>query len=75
MPTIAGSVRCVREAQATLGEGTCWSTRSQVLWWVDILDRRLHRHRPADGASDVWSFDEEISAVAERRTAPGLIVT
>ena len=75
MPKIAGSVRCVHEAQAMLGEGTCWSTRSQVLWWVDILARRLHRYRPADGACAAWSFDEEISAVAERRTAPGLIVT
>ena len=75
MPTLRGPLRCVWDAHATLGEGTCWSPRTQALWWVDILERRLHRYRPADGARDSWAFDEEISAVAERRDAPGLIVT
>jgi len=61
--------------QAQLGEGTCWSPSTQSLWWVDILDRRLHRYRPADGAKQSWQFDEEISAVAERSGAPGLVIT
>ena len=63
------------DAGASLGEGPCWSVRTQSLWWVDILQRKLFRHRPADGARGEWQFDEEISAVAERRDAPGLIVT
>ena len=75
MPPVHGAPRCVWNAGATLGEGLCWSPRTQALWWVDILERRLHRHRPADGARSSWQFDEEISAVAERRDAPGLIVT
>lgn len=75
MPTLRGDLHCVWDAGATLGEGTCWSPRTQSLWWVDILERRLYRHRPADGARHQWQFDEEISAVAERADAPGLIVT
>ena len=75
MPTELGPLRCVWDAGATLGEGLCWSPRSQALWWVDILERRLHRLRPADGARRTWQFDEEISAVCERAAAPGLIVT
>ncbi len=75
MPTLRGPVHCVWDAGATLGEGTCWSPRTQSLWWVDILERRLYRYRPADGARGTWQFDEEISAVAERRAAKGLIVT
>lgn len=75
MPAITGALRCVWEAQATLGEGTCWSVRHQALWWVDILEHRLHRYRPADGACSSWQFDEEISAIAERGAAPGLVAT
>ncbi|HEY4068311.1 MAG TPA: SMP-30/gluconolactonase/LRE family protein, partial [Burkholderiaceae bacterium] len=75
MPAVLGVPHCVWDARSTLGEGTCWSPSLQALWWVDILERRLHRHRPADGARASWSFDEEISAVAERRDGPGLIVT
>ena len=75
MPTPRSEPVCVWNAEAALGEGTCWSPREQALWWVDILGRRLHRYRPADGAKRSWQFDEEISALAERSDAPGLVMT
>ncbi|MDO9356994.1 MAG: SMP-30/gluconolactonase/LRE family protein [Solirubrobacteraceae bacterium] len=75
MPATRGELRCLWEAPTTLGEGLCWSPRTQSLWWLDILEHRLYRLRLADGARSEWQFDEEISAVAERRDAPGLIVT
>ena len=75
MPALQGELRCLWDAAATLGEGTCWSPRTQALWWVDILERRLYRYGAADGARASWDFDEEISAVAERASGPGLIVT
>lgn len=71
----AGTARCVVAAGALLGEGTLWSVREQVLYWVDILGCRLHRFDPATGVSAQWPFAEEISAVAERDGEPGLIVT
>lgn len=75
MPAPTTALRCVWPAAAVLGEGLCWSPGGQALWWVDILARRLYRYRPADGSQASWQFDEEISAVAERQGAPGLIVT
>lgn len=72
---VPGMAHCVHPAEALLGEGTLWSPREQSLYWVDILGRRLHRFRPATGARKSWLFDEEISALAERAYAPGLIVT
>lgn len=75
MSALRGELRCVWDAGATLGEGTCWSVRTQSLWWVDILSHRLYRYRPSDGARASWQFDTEISAVAERAHGPGLIVT
>ena len=71
---INGAVRCVWPAGATLGEGALWSAREQALYWVDILGRQLHRLRPALGMQDSWSFDEEVSAVAERRDGRGLLL-
>jgi D-xylonolactonase len=72
---VPGKVHCVHPAGALLGEGTLWSPREQSLYWVDILGCRLHRLHPAIGARSSWAFDEEISALAERAHAPGLIVT
>lgn len=66
---------CVWPAGATLGEGCRWSVQEDALYWVDILGHRLHRYRPIDGIRTSWDFDETISAVAERRDGPGLIVT
>jgi D-xylonolactonase len=71
----APAPRCIWPAGAELGEGTLWSVREQALYWVDILGKQLHRCR-ADGSERAsWRFDEEISALAERRNEPGLIVT
>lgn len=46
-----------------------------MLYWVDILACRLHRFHPASVTRTTWTFAEEISALAERAAAPGLIVT
>ena len=71
----AGKPNCIWPAEAQLGEGTLWSVREQALYWVDILGKRLHRCRADGGERASWSFDEEISAAAERANGPGLIVT
>lgn len=79
IPTALSPLRCVWPLAATLGEGALWSQREQALYFVDILGRALHRYAPGDGgrgeARRSWSFDEEISAVAEREHGPGLIVS
>jgi len=75
LPHALGPVQCVWPAQASLGEGLCWSEQHQLLYWVDILQKRLHSFSPASGAQHSWTFDEEISALAERAGAPGLVVT
>ncbi|MDR6535729.1 SMP-30/gluconolactonase/LRE family protein [Variovorax soli] len=74
-PRFEGALRCIQPAGASLGEGLMWSVREQALYWVDILEKRLWRLDPSSGKQDEWRFDEEISALAERENAPGLIVT
>eukprot|EP00079_Xenopus_tropicalis_P032437 XP_017946208.1 PREDICTED: putative sugar lactone lactonase YvrE [Xenopus tropicalis] len=72
---VVGAARCVQALNSELGEGLLWSVREQTLYWVDILACQLHRWKPADGTCQHWTFAEEISALAERAQAPGLIVT
>jgi len=74
-PHILSVPRVVGGVRATLGEGLCWSARTQALWWVDILEQRLYRDDIARGTHESWTFDETISAVAERAEGPGLAVT
>jgi sugar lactone lactonase YvrE len=65
---------CVWDAKAKLGEGPLWSVKEQALYWVDILNRRLHRYSPWE-EQRTWQFDQEISALAERESADGLVIT
>ncbi len=74
-PTILGTPECIWDAGANLGEGTMWSPREQALYWIDILTPRLFRFHPASGERRSWRFAEEITAIAERAAAPGLVIT
>lgn len=67
-------VRCIWPAAAVLGEGGLWSTARQCLYWVDILSRCIHRFEPDTGAQTRWTFDEEVSALAERQGGEGLVI-
>jgi D-xylonolactonase len=75
IPQILSTPDCVWPLAATLGEGACWSVREQALYFVDILGKRLHRYAPAEGSQASWQFEEEISALAEREHAPGLLLS
>jgi sugar lactone lactonase YvrE len=66
---------CVVASQDQLGEGACWSVAEQAFYWVDILGRRLQRFDPLTRTTQRWDFPAEISAVCERRAAPGLLVS
>ncbi len=65
-------VRLSQEA-AILGEGPCWHAEEQVLYWVDILGRRLHRHDPGESDTASWDLPEMAGTVAPRRSG-GLIL-
>lgn len=74
IPTILSPPHCVWPAGAELGEGPVWSARRQALFWVDILGKKLHCYTPRGSGARTWTFDEEISAVAERREHDSLII-
>lgn len=65
---------CIWNAHAKLGEGPLWSSKEQALYWVDILGYRLHRYASGEEQRS-WQLDQEISAIAERANAQGLVIT
>jgi sugar lactone lactonase YvrE len=38
-------IEIINDAGATLGEGPAWDAKNQTLYWVDILEKRVHYHR------------------------------
>ena len=69
----AGEVEHLVAARAETGEGPLWDDREQVLWWVDIPSRALHRYDPATGRDTVRELNQMAGAVALRE-AGGLVL-
>ncbi len=67
-------VTCVLDRRSFLGEQPLWDKREQVLWWVDIKNRLIHRTDPASGASARWDAPEDLGCLAVGAQG-GLIVT
>lgn len=49
---------------AQLGESPFWHPQEQVLYWVDIPGRSLHRWDPEAARHHQWNFDTEPGCVA-----------
>ncbi|MDB2327388.1 MAG: SMP-30/gluconolactonase/LRE family protein [Verrucomicrobiales bacterium] len=61
------------ETPAKLGEGPCWHEDEGVLYWVDILGKRLHRHDPSGKLTRYWQLPEMVGTVAPRASG-GLLL-
>jgi sugar lactone lactonase YvrE len=54
------------EVRAQLGEGPVWDERSQRLYFVDIVGRRVHAFWPATGEHQTFDVDRVVGAVVLR---------
>lgn len=61
-------VTCIWQIQALLGEGPLWVAAEKALYWVDILNRQVHRLEPASGQKRSWTFAEPITSLALRQS-------
>ena len=62
-------VELLYDSKATLGEGPVWDARAQTLFWVDILNKRIHAN-----ADVIAKLDEYVGCIALRKRG-GLILT
>ena len=64
VPFETPAVDVVAPVRCRVGESPLWSVAEQVLWWVDIEGRALHRVDPASGTASAWSTDERLGCIA-----------
>jgi sugar lactone lactonase YvrE len=69
-----GSVTCVLDARATLGEGPVWDERAGVLYFVDIEAPALFRFDPASGAVKRWDLPARIGCLALEQAGSGAVL-
>lgn len=63
-----------RSERDTLGEGPIWSSRQNSLFWVDILQHKIHSMNLDTCSFASWSLREAVGWIIERRDAEGFII-
>jgi sugar lactone lactonase YvrE len=64
MSVSASSPKVVHQARARLGEGPVWDGRTQSLFWIDILNYRVHQFFPERGTDRVFEVGDLVGSIA-----------
>jgi sugar lactone lactonase YvrE len=67
-------IECIVDSRSELGEATMWDPREQVLWWVDIKRRLIHRTDPLTRETTHFEAPQDLGCLAIREDG-GLVVT
>ena len=56
------NIELVLDAKASLAEGPCWNEK-QLLYWVDIMERKLCIYNPTANTNRVIALNQQIGCV------------
>lgn len=65
-------IRCVYKKPCVLGEGPIWHPHEKCLYWVDIIEKTLHRLDIITNQHQAWLMPDDIACVAPNASG-GLI--
>ncbi|HLU21396.1 SMP-30/gluconolactonase/LRE family protein [Lederbergia graminis] len=66
-------VELVVDERAILGEGPTWDSEKKVLYWVDILGRKIHCYDPTTQNTKTITLDQYVGAAVPNTTG-GLVL-
>ena len=67
MAETVGTIKC------TLAEGPLWDSRQHVLYWVDIIEGKIHSYDPGANAFKSYSAGKLVSCILPRQKGGFLI--
>ncbi|MBD8071557.1 SMP-30/gluconolactonase/LRE family protein [Bacillus sp. PS06] len=67
-------VELVLDAKATLGEGPCWDSEKQLMYWVDILEKKVNVFNPATNENREIQLDQYVGAITLRKNNEAVVV-
>lgn len=68
-----GKLELVIDSKATLGEGPCWSTETQLLYWLDSLEKKINIYNPMTKKNRVIKLEQYIGAIVPRNKHEAVI--
>lgn len=70
---MAVEAKVVIPINTSLGEGALWHAQQQVLYWVDIMGKRVYRFDPATGENRAYETPSPVGTVVVRESG-GLVI-
>lgn len=61
-------LKLVVDIRAKIGEGPCWDTENNLLYWVDIMENKIHIHNPKTNENRMIQADQHVGAVVLRQS-------
>jgi L-arabinonolactonase len=58
------AIQLVGDTRVKLGESPVWDAKGQVLFWIDIIGRRVYRRDIATGFERSWETPQEVGCIA-----------
>lgn len=69
------SIELAVGAKATLGEGPCWDSEKKLLYWVDIMEKKVHIHDPRTGRNRAMNVGQHVGAAVLRKSGGMILAT
>lgn len=63
----------ILKTRTSLGEGSLWDSKEQVLYWLDITDQKVFRYDPRTGENKTWDVPAYPSTIVPRESG-GVVV-
>ena len=67
------TLQLVVNQQAMLGESPVWDHERQLLYWVDILQKRVFRYHPETKINDCFQLPQYVGAVAIKNANEAIV--
>jgi sugar lactone lactonase YvrE len=71
---MAGEVELILDIRAELGEGPSWDQEKQVLYWVDILEKKVNIFDPITNHNRQIQLEQFVGAIVPRNSDEAVIV-
>ncbi len=70
---MTGQLELVVDAKAALGEGPSWDSEKNILYWVDILEKKIHSFNPVTNENQFIQLEQYVGAIVPTNTHEAIV--
>ena len=66
-------VEMVIDAKNKVGESIVWDNRKNELYWIDIIDQKIHSYDPATKEHMTWQTPDFVTSIGLRKDSGAIV--